>query len=672
MPLPQTAEIETSREAFGIAPAPDLTQNHISTQTPMGANLIGGGATFRVWAPRAKDVYLVLGSGAFGPYAKRDADRLTKLGEGHWAGFAPGVVDGQQYKFFVVGEGGEGYKRDPYARELTSDPGYPHSNCVVRDPGRFPWHDADHRTPDFSDLVVYQLHVGTFYGPDRAGREAKFLDVLSKLDHLVALGVNAVEPLPIVEFPSPRSMGYDGSDLYSPEMDYAVPDGEIEGYRWRVNDLLAARGKPPLAADQLSSHADQFRAFVDVCHLYGLAVILDVVYNHAGGAIRDDPDVRDESLYFFDRAAGNDPNNGLYFTDQNHTGPVFAFWNRDVRQFLINNAAFFLHEYHVDGFRYDQVTVIVEMSGEGWPFCQAMTGTVRFLRASAPQVAEYWGPDPAVVKPASEGGAGFDIEWHDGLRRTVRDAISAASRGRDRPVSMTAIAAQLVAPGFPAPWRAVQYVESHDEVYSDHGGIRIATLADPGDPRSWYARSRSRVAAGIILTAPGIPMMFMGQETLESRSWHDTPGFRPGTLLDWDEAAASPARRGHFRFMADLVRLRRRQPALRRGSLRAFAVHDRNRVLGYHRWIEGEGRDVVVVVGLGEATFFGYELGFPGGGAWLEVFNGDVYDNDGNPAPFGNGGSIRADGPPRDGMPASAAIVIPANGVLAFARDRGD
>jgi len=170
MPLPQTAGIETSREALGLAPSLNLTHEHISPHTPMGANLVGAGATFRVWAPRAKDVYLVLGSGAFGPYAKRDADRLTKLGEGHWAGFAPGVVDGQQYEFFVVGEGGEGYKRDPYARELTSDPGYPHSNCVVRDPGRFPWHDADHRTPDFSDLVVYQLHAGTFYGPDRGPR----------------------------------------------------------------------------------------------------------------------------------------------------------------------------------------------------------------------------------------------------------------------------------------------------------------------------------------------------------------------------------------------------------------------------------------------------------------------------------------------------------------------
>ena len=100
--------------------------------------------------------------------------------------------------------------------------------------------------------------------------------------------------------------------------------------------------------------------FIDICHAYGLAVIFDVVYNHASGDLRRHE--QDETIYFFDRQHRGDDNRSLYFTDQDHTGPVFAFWKEEVRQFLIDNATFFVDEYHVDGFRYDQVTVIVQQN----------------------------------------------------------------------------------------------------------------------------------------------------------------------------------------------------------------------------------------------------------------------------------------------------------------------
>ena len=128
----------------------------------------------------------------------------------------------------------------------------------------------------------------------------------------------------------------------------------------------------------------------------------------------------------------------------------------------------------------------------------------------------------------------------------------------------------------------------------------------------------------------------------------------------------------YLRFTQDLIRLRRRHPALRGEAVRVFHVHNDNRVIAFHRWLEGIGRDVVAVVSLNESTWWSYRLGFPGRGRWLEVFNSDVYDDFVNPRVAGNGGTVDADGPPSHDMPTSAEIVIPANAVLVFARDAGD
>jgi len=134
-----------------------------------------------------------------------------------------------------------------------------------------------------------------------------------------------------------------------------------------VNRLLAAKGANPIAPEQLTSGPDQLRALVDLCHLYGIAVVFDVVYNHAGGFDGDD-----ESLYFWDRAPAGNNNDSLYFTDQGWAGGLsFALWNADVRQFLINSARYYIDEFHIDGFRYDEVSVLVNLNGEaGWSFAQ--------------------------------------------------------------------------------------------------------------------------------------------------------------------------------------------------------------------------------------------------------------------------------------------------------------
>jgi 1,4-alpha-glucan branching enzyme len=612
---------------------------------------------FRVWAPRAREVHVV---GEFNGW-KRSADSLLHaVGNGHWAGFVAGAVHGHRYKFYVVGPGRETHKRDPYARELSFDPPWPASDCLVDDPDIFPWHDAGFRPPPFHELIIYQLHVGTFsLAP--GSTEGKFLDVVERIPYLVALGVNAVQPLPIVEFPTDFSLGYNGTDYFSPEADYGVPPGPVlDRYLERVNALLAARGQAPYVARDLATSSDQLRALVDVCHLYGLAVILDVVYNHAGG------DFDGESLYFFDEVPRGDNNDSLYFTGQGWAGGlVFAYWNRDVRQFLIDNAAFLLREYHVDGFRYDEVSVIDRYGG--WHFCRDLTDTCRFLRPAAIQIAEYWPVKSIVTTATGDGGAGFDATWHDGLREAVRSAVEQASHGRDAFVDMSRVARALAGQEVRDVWRAVNCVENHDIVKAGEHP-RLARLGDSSNARSWYARSRARVATGLVLAGPGIPMLFMGQEFLEDKQWKDEPS--PEYLIWWAGLEAGDKTMGdHLRFVQDLCALRRRQPALSGPAINVFHVHDGNRVLAFHRWLPGVGRDVVVVASLAEGTYHGYELGFPGGGRWREAFNSDVYDNWVNPMVAGNGGGVEVMGSPRHGLPTSAAIVIPAASILVFTRD---
>lgn len=638
-----------------------VTQQHISAATPMGANLVASGATFRVWAPRARSVHVVGRFNGADDWKPTDANRLARDGDGYWAGFVDGARDGDHYKFYVVGEAWRSYKRDPYARELSSNPGYPRSNCILRDPAAYQWRATGWRPPAFNDLVIHQFHIGTFAGPDPTRRVGTFLDALERIDHWVALGVNAVEPLPVVEFSSPRSMGYDGSDLFSPEMDYTLEGDEVDDYQDKVNALFARHGQPPVTRQQLGVPINQMKIFVDLCHLHGIAVILDVVYNHAGFQIGG----QEEGLWFFDWAFGPDKNQSLYFTDREHTGPVFAFWKREVRQFLIDNARFFLDEYRVDGLRYDQVSVIVSENGaSGWQFCQDCTSTLRTHRREACSIAEYWPVDAYVPKPAAEGGAGFDAAWTDGIRSSVRDAVAAAARGRDAPVDIGRIADALWMHGFGGKWRGVQYVESHDEVYRERGQ-RIVRLADGSDARSWYARSRARVATGIVLTAPGIPMLFMGQEFLEDKQWADDPRFHPGLMLHWAGLdAGDRAMTDHMRFVGDLVRLRRATPALRGEGLRVIAADGFNRVLAFQRWVEGEGRDVVVVASLNEGTLHGYRIGMPWAGMWREAFNADLYDHFPNPVVAGNGGFVAARPEGSHGLPACADLTIPANGLL--------
>jgi 1,4-alpha-glucan branching enzyme len=498
-----------------------LSQENVSTTTPTGATLLADGASFRVWAPRATAVYLN-GTFAGALYDGQTEDRLlSKDASGYWTGFQPGARDGDRYRFWVVGPGSSGYKRDPYARELAAD-GFPNCFSILRASGAYPWHDAGFRTPDFSDMVIYQLHIGT-YAIRTTGVASNFLDVSTKIPYLAALGVTLLQPLPVDEQEANPSMGYGGADLFSPDFPYVAGAADLPGYLAALNGLLAVKQQAPLQLADIQSGPAQLKAMVDLCHVHGIAVAFDVVYNHAGG-FTVNGQLDDNCIYYFDRFTNNgDNNDSLYFTDQDRGtgGLAFAMWNADVNRFLADNAQYYIEEFHADGFRYDEIGILLSTNqASGWEFCRGLTTQLRDRQPRLLQNAEFWPGEfsdiPStvlpVIAPASQGGAGFDVVQHDALRIALRNAVGAASGGAQAPVSMSAIASALYPPGLDHARRAVTCIENHDLVMAGRDP-RIPALADGSDHRSWYARSRSRFATALLLTAPGLPQLFRARSS---------------------------------------------------------------------------------------------------------------------------------------------------------------
>src|ERR1700730_8142094 len=449
-----------------------LSQAQISPQTPNGATLGADGATFRVWAPAADAVYL---HGLFGGQVfdeLTDDRRLQKDARGYWTGYQDGARDGDRYRFWVHGAGSSGYKRDHYAREL--DPkDFPNCFSILRAADTFPWHDQDFVTPDFSDMIVYQLHVGTYAIP-RPGVSSTFLDVALKIPYLADLGINVLQPLPVAEQESNPNMGYGGADLFSPDFPYIAVEN-LPVYLAKLNELYAAKQRSPITLADIQCGPGQLKALIDLCHLHGIAVVFDVVYNHAGG-FSVNGQLDDHCLYYMDRGIDRGNNNDkLDFNDQDRGTArlAFALWNDDVSKLLLDNARYYLEELHADGFRYDEISTLISTGqGSSWEVCRALTSNLRGFRNRILQNAEFWAgrfadiPASAapVVAPAAAGGMGFDVGQHDYLRGVRRGAVGAASGGAGATVAVSAIAAALYPPGFDHAWRAVTCVENHDLV----------------------------------------------------------------------------------------------------------------------------------------------------------------------------------------------------------------
>ena len=230
---------------------------------------------------------------------------------------------------------------------------------------------------------------------------------------------------------------------------------------------------------------------------------------------------------------------------------------------------------------------------------------------------------------------------------------------------MPAVAAALRGPD-EGGWTArTLYVESHDDVARNQGGRRLPALADRGDPRSWYARKRAVLGAALTLTAPGIPMLFQGQEWLEIQAWHDD------TPLEWTDEAA---RAGHITLFRDLIALRRNAryttAGLRGPHLNVHHLNDTDKVIAYHRWADGGPRDdVVVLANLAARTWPAYRIGMPRGGSWHVRLNTDWagYDADFGGVPVLD---TSANGSPQDGMSHSASIALPPYAAVVLSQDR--
>lgn len=593
-----------------------------SVHPGMGAILHDDGTAFRVWAPHAEQVFV---TGSFNDWSE-EAAPMDAEDEGFWYADIEGVAEGAEYRF-VIRSGGELLSRiDPYARAVTNSVG----NGIVTAPGR---PDGDFTPPDWNAMVIYEMHIGTFHRPDDS-TAGTFSDAIDKLDHLRRLGVNAVQIMPAAEFAGDISWGYNPAHIFAVESTYGGPEG--------------------------------LRAFVAAAHEQGIAVILDVVYNHFGPS--------DLDLWRFDGWSENDKG-GIYFyndwrseTPWGDTRPDYG--RPQVRQFIRDNALFWLEEYGIDGLRMDMTLYIRNVRGEewdegdalsdGWSLLQWINGEIRERFPGRITIAEDLRNHPGLTDTPQSGGTGFGAQWDSQFVHPVREALI---EPEDQARSMASLKAALSHSYNGDPFQRVVYTESHDEVAN--GRARIPHEIAPDDPAHWAAQKRSTLGAALMFTAPGIPMLFQGQE------FHQGEWFQDTVPLDWD---LSETFHGILRLYRDLIRLRRNHEGKTAGlGGRHISVHradDEAKIIAWHRWAEGgPGDDVVVVANFGHAPHHALRIGLPHGGFWRLRLNTDWpgYSPD-----FAGHEShdVEAEEIECDGMPFSAEVDIGSYAALVFSQDR--
>jgi maltooligosyltrehalose trehalohydrolase len=558
------------------------------THRPVGARIAAGGVQFRVWAPGHASVEVVL----YGP----DAERVVAMaaeGAGYFAATVEGAGPGTRYRYRL--DGGDAFP-DPAS---SAQPDGVHGPSEVVDPAAFAWTDDGWKGVPLEEMVVYEVHVGT------ATPEGTFDALIGRLDHVAALGANAIEIMPVASFPGRWNWGYDGVGLFAPAAPYGGPEG--------------------------------LRRLVDAAHARGIAVILDVVYNHFGP----------EGNYLPAFTGGR------VFTERHHT-PWGAAINYDgpesgpVRGFVLQNAVAWARDFHVDGLRLDATHAIIDDSPR-----HVLTELAATLRAALPPdrafvlFAEDERNERRLVTPAAEGGIGLDAVWADDFHHQVRRLAAGDHEGYFADFGGTAeeVAGTweagwwyrgLVAPGHGGPRGTppeglppaafVHCIQNHDQVGNRAMGDRLSDAV----PAPVY-----RAASALLLLSPYTPLLWMGQEwaaTTPFLYFTDHPeelgrlvteGRRrefgrfsafadPATReripdpqaestfvrskLDWSE----PERGHHAGILAlhrELLRLRATHPALRRRD-RAFRVSAPAPGVVALRRTGAEGEEVLLVAAL--------------------------------------------------------------------------
>ncbi len=545
---------------------PGLDATAQSVRPGYGATIykdaLGTGVTFRAWAPNATSLYAV---GEFNGWG--NVNPMVKEGtSGVWSVDVPGAVAGQEYKFKFTDTF---FKRDPRARKIARSNG----NCIIYDPSAFVWSTNAWTTPAKDGLVVYELHVGTFYDPNPTdGIPATFYDAMQGLAHLTNLGVNCVELMPINEFSLSHSWGYNPSDIYAVENDvYGGPEG--------------------------------LKAFVNACHTKGIAVMLDAVHNHYGPG--------DLDIWEFDGASLGGAGGGIYFYQDTQKcctvwGPRPNFERPQVRSFIKDSFKLWLDEYRIDGFRWDSPQNIIRAGTNAIPEGSNLVVEINGLIHS-----NY----PGRISVGEDAGLriGFDSEWHVAFHDNILAQL-VATNDADRDIGSMLY---WIQDG--GGLARTIFTENHDKAGVLNNGVRVPTAVDFADPEGLYARSMAGLGAVLTFTSPGIPLMFMGQEMLETNAFSDT------VALDWDRA------NDRFRtalFYRDLIRLRRNlsnaTAGLKGANVQVLHQNDGAKVMAYRRWTTGAtSDDVVVVVNMSATKFTSYTLDFPVGGRWYTHLNTD-------------------------------------------------
>lgn len=535
--------------------------------------------SFRVWAPGAErvEVEVELGSGRV---------PLRAAAGGWWVAEVPEAGAGADYAFIL--DGGEPL---PDPRSPWQPQGI-HGPSRVVDHEAFRWSDAGWHAGPLASAVVYELHVGTFTP------RGTFETAIERLDHLVELGVTHVELMPVAEFSGAHGWGYDGVDLYAPHHAYGGPEG--------------------------------LKRLVDACHARGLAVILDVVYNHLG-------------------PAGNYLGRfGPYFTERYVTpwGEAVNLDGRgsdEVRRFLCDNALMWLRDYHFDGLRIDAVHAIVDTSAVH--FLEQLAEEVNALEAQLGRhlalIAESDLNDPRIVRPREVGGYGLAAQWNEDFHHALHALLTGERHGYYADFGRLRDLAKALGQGFvydgrysiyrgrrhgrPAQGlsgrRFVGCLQNHDQVGNRAGGERTSHLLSAG---------RLKIGAALVMSAPFVPMLFQGEEWGASTPFQYFTDHQQGELgervrkgrreefaafgwdpedipdpqaratferskLDWSELDRQPHRE-LLDWHRSLIRLRRTLPALNDDGFDAVRVRYDERA----RWLVLERGPAAVVCNLNE------------------------------------------------------------------------
>jgi 1,4-alpha-glucan branching enzyme len=494
------------------------------------------------------------------------------------------------------------------------------------------WRDEfNHGTPfphRIDDMVIYELHVGSLgFGEDRPGN---FDDAIALLDYLTALGVNAVELLPIAEASGTRTWGYGNSHHFAIES--------------------SAGGR------------DKFRYFVRACHRRGIAVIVDVVYNHyvpngeRAQWYYDSPRDENNIYYWYEGSPSDYPTSDGGYIDNLSTGYAPRFHDEMVRKLFASSAVALVIDFHVDGFRVDQTTSIhaynvIHSDGrtasaansEGAKFLRELSRTLRLIKPTTLLTCEDHSDWLLVTEHPDGAGLGFDATWYSNFYHNLigdtgrgsecANLLLTAGMGGGDELALDRFAGCLAATGR----KTVVYHESHDEAgNSEHSArtLMVAIAAKKGSPppvgelRS-IAEARVRFVAGMTLLSAGTPMFLMGEEI------GATKDFTYSDFMDSREDLHGE-RKGNgrflFRFYSDLIRLRRRHHALSSPNIVVTHIHNADRVLAFHRW-RGPEHYIVVSTLSDHGYPDGYTVSVPNDaqGNWRELFTSDagVYGGDG-------------------------------------------